>query len=168
MVNPQERGGQIKTHKFWQTPSIDFARMGCQKLIDSMPGRIQRSWKRRVNTSNIDSLHQFHVIVNKSLWHLWNACNYNSVVTSDKSLKSLKQQTLWKLIFVSFSKLLATTVCLLTLLCISYFLFLFVVYFASNTLLLNIALLSFEFARKTFHCTSLYYWKIQIECLFES
>jgi hypothetical protein len=58
---------------------------------------LQRSWKRRVNTANIDSLHQLYVIVNKSLWHLWNACNYTSVFHSNiwqKCLKTLKQQTL--------------------------------------------------------------------------
>ena len=67
MVNPQEAGGQTKTHRFWQTPSIDYGSMAAisqdvaQKLIDSMPGQI----------ANIDSLHQIHVIVNKSIWHLW-------------------------------------------------------------------------------------------------
>jgi hypothetical protein len=31
------------------------------------------------NTANIDSWPELHVIVNKSLWHLWNACNYISI-----------------------------------------------------------------------------------------
>ena len=59
---------------------------------------LQRPWKIRVNTANIDSLHQLHVIVNKSLWHLWHACNYTSVFHSNiwqKCLKTLKQHTLW-------------------------------------------------------------------------
>ena len=31
VVNPQEARGQTKTHKFWQSPSIDNARMGCHQ-----------------------------------------------------------------------------------------------------------------------------------------
>ena len=67
MVNPQEAGGQTKSHKFqasimqeWAAISQDVA----QKLIDSMPGQIAEVLKRRVNTANIVSLHQLHVIVN--------------------------------------------------------------------------------------------------------
>ena len=47
----------------WAAISQDVA----QKLIDSMPERIAEVLKRRVNTAHIDSLHQLHVIVNKSL-----------------------------------------------------------------------------------------------------
>jgi hypothetical protein len=47
----------------WAAISQDVA----QKLIDSMPGRIAEVLKKRVNTTNIDSLHELHVIVNKSL-----------------------------------------------------------------------------------------------------
>ena len=62
MVNPQEAGGQTKPtnsdklqaliNQKWAAISQHVA----QKLID-----------RRVNTANIDSLHQLHLIVNKSL-----------------------------------------------------------------------------------------------------
>ena len=44
----------------WAAISQDVA----QKLIDSMPGRIAEVLK---NTANINSLHQLHIIVNKSL-----------------------------------------------------------------------------------------------------
>ena len=44
-------GGQTKTHKFWQTPSIDYARIqlpsAAQKLIDSMPGQIAEVLKNK-------------------------------------------------------------------------------------------------------------------------
>ena len=108
VVNPQEAGGQTKHHKFWQTPSIDYARMGCHQSgcgpeFNWEHARVD-CWglEKEESTLQIDSLHQLHVIV-KSLWHLWNACNYTSVFHSNiwqKYLKTLKQQTLWKLIFV--------------------------------------------------------------------
>ena len=49
----------------WAAISQDVA----QKLIDSMPGRITEVLKKKDanNNANIDSLHQLHVIVNKSL-----------------------------------------------------------------------------------------------------
>ena len=117
MVNPQEAGGPKKNTNFnkvqafimqeWAAISQDVA----QKLIDRMPGRIAEVLKKK--TANIDSLHELNVIVNKTLWHLWNACNYTSVYHSNiwqKDLKTLKQQTLGKPILVSFSKLLATAI----------------------------------------------------------
>ena len=65
-----------------------------------------RGYEKEGSTLQILTLHQLHVIVNKSLWHLWNACNYlyTSVFHSNtwqKYLKTLRQQTLWKLIFVT-------------------------------------------------------------------
>ena len=47
----------------WAAISQDVA----QKLIDSMPGWIAEVLKKRVTTANIDSLHQLHLIVKKSL-----------------------------------------------------------------------------------------------------
>jgi hypothetical protein len=68
VVNPQEaveKQNPTNSYKLqalimqeWAAVRQDVA----QKLIDSMPGRIAE-----VNTANIDSLHQLHVIVNKSL-----------------------------------------------------------------------------------------------------
>jgi hypothetical protein len=43
----------------WAAISQDVA----QKLIDSMPGQIAEVLKRRVNTADMNSLHQLHVIV---------------------------------------------------------------------------------------------------------
>lgn len=80
----------------------------CKETRRSMPGRIGE-----VNTARIDSLHKCDVIVNKSLWNLSRACNYTSVHHRNnwhKDLKRLKLQNWWKLIFLSFSKHLATTV----------------------------------------------------------
>ena len=108
VFNPQEEVGQTKPHKFWQTPSIDYARMGCHQ--NQLPCGPEVNWQhasadcrgleKEGSTLQILNLHQLHVIVNKSLWHLWNACNYTSVSHSNiwqKYLKTLKQQTLWKL-----------------------------------------------------------------------
>uniref|UniRef100_A0AAZ3QKZ9 SAM domain-containing protein n=1 Tax=Oncorhynchus tshawytscha TaxID=74940 RepID=A0AAZ3QKZ9_ONCTS len=50
----------------WAAISQDVA----QKLIDSMPGRIAEVLKKRVNSANIESLHQLHVIVNKNRFSL--------------------------------------------------------------------------------------------------
>ena len=67
MVNPQEAGGQRKTHKLlkqeWAAISQDVA----QKLIDSMPGWIAEVLKNKGQHCKYWLLNQFHVIVNKSL-----------------------------------------------------------------------------------------------------
>jgi hypothetical protein len=63
--------------------------MGCHQSgcgsIDSIPGRIA---ERRVNTANIDSLHQLHVIVNKSLdtYEMLVIILQYSIVTADKNI----------------------------------------------------------------------------------
>jgi len=56
-------------------------------------------------TADINSLPKLDVIVHKSLWNLGNAINYISVSQRNicqKDAEVLKQQTLWKWIFVSF------------------------------------------------------------------
>ena len=73
MVNPQEaldKQNPTNSDKLqalimqeWAAISQDVA----QKLIDSMPGRIACLEKEGSKTANIDSLHQLHVFVNKSL-----------------------------------------------------------------------------------------------------
>ena len=103
MVNLQEVDGQTKTHKFWQTLSIDYARMGCHQSgcgpeANWQHARVDcRGLEKEGSTLQILTLCiNFMELSIKSLWHLRNACNYTSVFHSNiwqKYLKTLRQQT---------------------------------------------------------------------------
>lgn len=97
----------------WQNGLLSV-RIWPRRWLRACPVELQRSWKSRANTANTDSLHKCHVIVNKSLWNIWSACNYISVHhrnnCQQRSKSSLAANFVKTIIFVSFSKRLATTV----------------------------------------------------------
>lgn len=77
-----------------------------------MPGGITEVLeKRSVHAANIDLFHELSVILNKSFWNLWNACNYISVchwnIWKKKTRSSMLRENVK---IVLFSKLLTTTV----------------------------------------------------------
>lgn len=98
-----------------RTPSIDYERMGCHRRpwprswLTARQDKLQRSWKRKANTTNIDSLHKRDVIVNKSLWNLWSACNYTSIrhrITEAANFAKTNicviDKTFWPRLYTSF------------------------------------------------------------------
>ena len=76
---------QILTNsKHWLCKNwLPSVRMWPRSWLTACQGELQSCWKRRANAANIDSFHQLDVIVNKSLWYLWNLCNYTSVCHSN-------------------------------------------------------------------------------------